>query len=416
MKIILINLPQLNSIDDKLDPPLGLMYIAAMLRSRNIDIKIIDLSFIDKKDWKEKIGYADVYGITVFSASLYLAIEVAKIVKEINSKCKTVVGGPHPTSLPEQTLKFFDCVITGEGEFAPLDNIDKLNGIINMPQIKDLSTILPPARDLVNIKEYHRKVCGKQATSLTTSRGCPYKCAFCYKDVFGNRVRNFSIDSIVEEIKSIKTNYDIHALIIYDDTFALNRKRFYALCDEFKKLNIIFRANGDARHNTLEDFQMLYSAGCRELEFGIESGSQKILDNIHKGVTVKQNMMAIKNAQKAGLIVKSFLMVGNPGETKETIEETKRFIVEANPDQFTLFTLIPLPGCDIWKNPDKYKVKITSTDFKEYYSIAGNYDAGAVVNTEELTAEEIKQLKGELVDFLKGRGQRGILQDYYKKV
>lgn len=410
--IHLLNLPQPNSLDDKLDPPLGMMYIAAVLRQKGIDVKITDLAFVDRKDWKEAIGHADVYGMTVFSSSLYIAIEVAKICKENNPKCKVVVGGPHPTSLPEETLPYFDCVVKGEGEFSLMDNLE---GIITMPQIPDLNVLPLPARDLAGIKRYHRKVFGQQATSLVTARGCPYRCAFCYQDMFGHRVRSFSTERVVEEILSIKASFGISAFIIYDDTFALNRKRFYALCAELKKLNIFFRCNGDARHNTLDDFKVLYDAGCRELEFGTESGSQKILDNIHKDVTVEQNKQAIKNAKSVGLITKSFLMVGNPGETRETIEETKQFILDADPDQFTLFTCIPLPGCAIWKDPDKYKVKITNKDFKNYFSLAGNYEAGHLLDTEELTSAEIEEEKQKLLSFLRTRGQRGRLQDYYAK-
>ncbi len=410
--IHLISLPQLNSLDDKLDPPLGLMYIAGMLRHKGVPARIIDLSFVDRKDWKEAIGYADTYGMTVFSSSLYLAIEVAKLAKQNNPSCITIVGGPHPTALPEEILPYFDYVVKGEGEFA----FDSLSSpVVEMPQIPDLNILQPPARDLVDITRYHRKVQGHKCTSIVTTRGCPHKCAFCYKDMFGHKIRSFSVERIVDEIKSIKADFGIDAFIIYDDTFILNRKRFYALCDKLSKLNIIFRRNGNARNNTMEDFEVLYNAGCRELAFGIESGSQKILDRIHKDVTVEQNKQAIKNAQKAGLIVKSFLMIGNPGETRETIEETKQFIIDADPDQFTLFTFIPLPGCAIWKDPDKYGVKITSKDFKDYYMIAGNYEGGAVLDTEELTSAEIKEEKEKLVFFLKNHGQRGKLQDYYER-
>ena len=412
--ITFLNLPQLNSLDDKLDPPLGAMYIAASQRKSGHKVKIVDLSFVDRNKWAEAIGFADIYCMTVFSASFYLAEEVAEICRKNNPNCKVVVGGPHPTSLPEQTLSAgFDCVITGEGEFAPLGNIDKLGGIINMPKIKQLNELPLPARDLLDLRSYHRKVNGQLATSITTSRGCPYRCAFCYKDIFGSKVRNFSIERVVEEIKQIKKDHGISSLIIYDDTFTLKRDRFYSLCEELRKLNVVFRCNGDARHNTLTDFKELYRAGCREIEFGVESGSQIILDNIHKDVTVEENRQAIKNAQKAGLIVKSFLMVGNPGETKDTIEDTKKFLIDANPDQFTLFTLIPLPGCDIWKRPDEYGVKIKNKNFKEYFSIAGNNEAGEVLDTEFLTSEQIKAHKENLLEFLKKRGQRGNLQDYY---
>ena len=109
----------------------------------------------------------------------------------------------------------------------------------------------------------------------------------------------------------------------------------------------MFRCNGNTRHDTYDDFKLLYDSGCREICFGIESGSQTILDKVNKRMTVAENKQAIKEAKRAGLIVKAFLMIGNPGETKATIEETKQFIMDTDPDQYTLFNFVPLPGCDI---------------------------------------------------------------------
>lgn len=410
--INLINPPQPNSLDDKLDPPLGLMYIAAVLEKENIPVKITDLCFVDRKDWREAIGYADTYGITVFSSSLYLAREIAGIAKENNPYCLVVVGGPHPTSLPIETSEFFDVIVRGEGEyiFHPFLGV---NPIITSTFIEPLDILPLPARHLVNLYAYTRKVAGDRSTSITASRGCPYRCAFCCKDVHGYKVRYFSIDRVVEEIASINSNYGIKSFIFYDDTFALDRNRFYPLCRELKKLNIIFRCNGNTRNNTLEDFHMLYDAGCREIAFGIESGSQEILDKINKGTTVKGNKLAIQNAKKARLCVKAFLMVGNPGESVKTIEDTKRFMKEADPDQYTVFNFIPLPGCDIWKNPNKYGVRIVDKDFKKYYNIAGHNEGGCVVETDNFTCSQVAQLRQELLLSL-GK-QRGELQDYYEK-
>ncbi len=109
-------------------------------------------------------------------------------------------------------------------------------------------------------------------------------------------------------------------------------------------------------------------------------------------------------------------MIGSPGETRDTVRETMKFISETNPDQYTLFTFVPLPGSDIWENPQKYKIKIVSKDFREYFNIAGQNDGGIVLETEELSAEDIRKLREELLSFLKSRGQRGVLQDYYTKV
>jgi len=408
--IKLVNPPQPNSLDDKLDPPLGLMYIAAVLRSLNMQVRIVDLCFVDKKDWSNEIGYCDYCGITVFSSSLYLAKEIAAMAKENNPECITVAGGPHPTSLPYDSLEFFDCIVRGEGDFV-FKSPQK--SIVTMPLIDNLDDIPFPARDLVNIQAYTRKVAGQKATSITTSRGCPYICAFCCKDVFGHKVRYFSIPRVIEEIESVIRDYGIRAFIFYDDTFALERRRFYPLCKELKKLNIVYRCNGNSRNNTIEDFETLYDSGCREIAFGIESGSQLILDKIHKGTTVEDNKKAIQNAKKAGLIVKAFLMIGSPGESADTIEETKRFMWEAQPDQYTLFNFVPLPGCDIWKNPDKYDIKIVNNDFKNYFNIAGHNEGGLVVETETLKTNDIARLRQELLASLPE--QKGQKQDYYEK-
>ena len=219
-----------------------------------------------------------------------------------------------------------------------------------------------------------------------------------------------------DEIKGIVKDYDIRNFIFYDDTFTLKRDRLHDLCARLSKIGIIFRCNGNARSNTPEDYSMLYDAGCREIAFGVESGSQKILDNINKNVTVEQNRKAIADAKKAGLLVKVYLMIGNPGETHKTVEETMKFVEETDPDQFTLFNFVPLPGCDIWKNPQKYNIRIVSKNFKEYFNIAGNNKGGTVTETGELTVNDIKDLRAKFVGFLNKKGQRGPLQDYYKKL
>lgn len=431
----LINLPQPNSLDDRLDPPLGLMYIGALLKKNNISCEIIALPFVEKRDWKNKIGKADLYGITVFSACLYLAKEVAKIAKENNPKGKVIVGGPHPTTLTNDILTDepdFDIAVKGEGEITMLElaqgiPLHDITGIVYRdggrivknivrPLVENLDILPFPDREILKVNTYTRKIVGNSCTSILTMRGCPFSCAFCCKDVFGYKVRFRSIENVIGEIKQIKDTYGIRHFLFYDDTFVLHRQRTRLLCEELSKLDIIFRCNGDARHDTYEDYKILYRAGCREISFGIESGSQKILDILKKGVTVEQNKRAITYAKKAGLIIKTYLMIGSPGETEETVLQTMKFIEEADPDQFTLFTFVPLPGCDVWKHPQKYGIKILNKDFRQYFNIAGQNEGGIVIETEELGVEDIRRLREKLVRFLKSKGQRGKLQDYYSKI
>jgi anaerobic magnesium-protoporphyrin IX monomethyl ester cyclase len=434
VKIKLINLPQPDSLDDKLDPPLGLMYISAFLEEHNILSEIIDLPFIKRKEWQDKIGRADFYGITVYSASLYLAKEVAKIAKSNNPQAKIVIGGHHPAALGEEALKDeanFDIVVMQEGEITMLELAEgkpfsEIQGIIYRDKnhiyrnkqralIKDLDMLPMPKREILKKNKYTRKVYGDFATSVITSRGCAYNCAFCCKNIFGSQIRFRSPENVENEIKQIIKDYGIKNFIFYDDTFTLHKKRLYDLCQRLSKLNIIFRCNGDARHNSPEDYIRLYQAGCREIAFGIESASQMILDNINKGVTVEQNRQAIKEAKKAGLLVRAYLMIGSPGETRQTIEETMKFVQETNPDQFTLFNFIPLPGCAIWNDPQKYNIKIVNRNFKDYFNIAGDNQGGLVVETQELSSKDLSNLRQDFVAFLNKKGQSGPLQDYYNK-
>lgn len=435
MKVKLINPPQPNSLDDRLDPPLGLMYISALLKKHNIESEIIDLPFIDRKDWRDKIGLADFYGITVYSTSLYLAKEIARIARENNPGGKVIIGGPHPTALGKGVLEAesnFDIVVMQEGELTMLElaqgkPINEIKGIIfrknseiisngKRELIAGLDVIAEPDREILKVNNYARKVYGDFATSIISSRGCPFNCAFCCKETFGYQVRFHSVERVVSEIKHVIKKYSRRHFLFYDDNFALSRDRLYPLCEELAKMNIIFRCNGNTRYNTYKDYTKLYKAGCREIAFGIESGSQKILDIMNKGVTVEQNKRAIIDAKKAGLLVKAYLMIGSPGESQETVEETKRFIIETDPDQFTLFTFVPFPGCDIWEHPEEYKVKIVNKDFRQYFNIAGQNEGGLVIEIDELKPKDIEELKEELLEFLRKRGQRGSLQDYYSRV
>jgi anaerobic magnesium-protoporphyrin IX monomethyl ester cyclase len=421
-KIVLINPPQANSLDDHLDPPLGLMYIASNLERYNIKPRIVDLSGKPKNEWANLIGNADIMGITIFTASFNVSRKIAGLTKKLNPNVHVIAGGPHPTSLPEQTLSCpeFDTVVTGEGEEEMVKIVDsyysgiKIPRLINAAKLIDLDSFPPPARHLVDLKNYHRHVEGRNATTMITSRGCPYSCVFCCRDVHGNKVRLHSINRIIDELNDIKNTYGIDSVLFYDDVFTMNvRGRLEELCKRIKPLNFTFRCNGRVGMNKPGDYVLLKEAGCDEIAFGIESGSQRILDAMGKRVTVEQNRKTLEEAKAAGLKTKAYLMVGFPGETEETVEETKRFIETADPDKFTLFAFVPLPGCDVWRNPKKYGVIHLSHDWDQYFNIAGNYEGGLTFETESLSNKRFLALHDDLVKFLLAKGQRGTLERYY---
>lgn len=416
--IKLVNPPQTNSLDDKIDPPLGLMYIAAVLEENGYPVEIVDLAFVLRSKWKEAIGQPDIVGITVMTASLHEAKKILYLIKKIPQIVRPIVvaGGPHPSCLPHETLKEgFDAVIAGEGEYTFLElvksiyrgNFDK---ITMSPQV-DVNTLPFPARHLVNLKAYTRKVDGAPATSIITSRGCPYHCAFCDKAAHGEGIRFRSIQSVVEEIKQVIEKYGISHFKFDDDCFTINRKRLYALLDELEKLDIRFRCQGNARTDTYEDFVKLYKAGCRHIIFGVESGSQQVLDRINKQVTVEQNRQAINNAKEAGLIVRANLMIGNPAESWETVKETIIFMWQTLPQQWIVSNFIPLPGCPIWKNPAKYGITILVDDWKQYFPVANRNIGGLTHRTEHMSMKEIAKARQHLIKNLPA--QTGPMEDYY---
>ena len=422
--VTLVNPPQLNSLDDRLDPPLGLMYIAAVLEKNKVPVNICDLAGKKEEDWLDLIPESDFYGMTVFSSSLNTAKRIARVIKNRDKEAIIVFGGPHPTSLPEETLKYpeVDYVIKGEGEYSLTDLVKdkktstKNGGIIQAKLISNIEDLPLPARHLVDMQSYTREVEGKRTTSLITARGCPNNCNFCFKDIHGRGVRFHSTKKIIEEIAGIQKKYGISSFIFYDDIFTLKRDRLTELCKEFEKIKITFRCNGHVGINTYEDYKILHRAGCQEIAFGIESGSQKMLDNMNKRTTVEQNVDAITEAKRAGLVTKAYLISGFPGETKETIEETKRFIERADPDKFTVFQFAPFPGCDVYKNPDNYGVISMNEDWDQFFNIAGNYEGGAAFETKDLSYEKAKVLHDDLVSHLMKKGQRGELQPYMKKL
>jgi anaerobic magnesium-protoporphyrin IX monomethyl ester cyclase len=424
-KINLIHPPQPDSIDDRLNPPLGLLYMAAVLEKHGFPVAVKDLSSIPEKQWAQEIGDADIYGVTFYTCAIELVRKIAKIAKKNNPSGAVITGGAHPSAEPEQTLSIaeFDAIIMGEGEYAMLEFAHRFSKgghfpkKIHHPHLRNLDELPLPARHLIDLNSYTRTVAGQKATTLITGRGCPYNCAFCFKDIFGNNLRFHSPERVVEEIQDIMERWNYRHFVFWDDIFTLNRKRLYKLCDMLKELNIVFRCNGRVGFNTYEDFLKLKEAGCKEIAFGIESGSQKMLDLFRKEITVEQSKQAIQDAQKAGLIVRAYLVVGFPGEDEGTIKETKRFIDEVSPDQFIVFTFVPFPGCDVWKHPEKYKVIIDKTDFSKFYTIAGKEGYGGIVfETENMTKDDFWRYREELISHLSTKKQRGELQPYMKKL
>ena len=364
-KVVLIQPPQRNLKEPKAYPPLGLCYLGAALLEAKIDVEVINFADIPIEDISiDNIPKADFYGITCVSATYPEVVQISKILRE-TAIGKVVIGGAYPSISPLQTYKESQCdyIITGEAEYAFRDLVlgkKKPNEkIIHAGIIKNLDELPFPARQLfkkeeiVNFSGILGQEKGVGGVSLLSSRGCPMRCSFCCREhEMFTTFRYCSPSRVQGEMKQIMEEYGINFFRFLDDAFTVNRRRVLKLCEEIKDLQSEWRCITRADWIDKELLEAMKEAGCVGCDFGIESGSQRMLNLMNKRLTVEGNIKAIKLMKDVGLSPKVFLMCGFPGETERDIELTKRFIQVAKPDSFTLsqFTRANDKG---WFYPDE---------------------------------------------------------------
>lgn len=352
MKIVFVNLPAPFLDEAAMNPPLGICYISAFLKSRGFtDIRLVDFCLYDddylSKDYLKRIPLdADVYGISCMTPQYRWLEEVAEYIKE-NTNALVVAGGPHPTHCPEEVLSdtMVDRVVRGDGEYAMLNILINRQGerIINIP-VLDLDSL--PIPDLVGLDRYKRTISGEKAAHIVTLRGCPYKCYFCSNR--GYRYRTHSVSYVMQWIDQIIKEYNIKSFVIYDDIFTLDKKRIRRFCKEFKKRGLHWRCFSRTNTVTYKLLEEMKDAGLSSITYGVESGDDTMLKNMNKGTTVEDNRNALLWAKQLGIPVRCSLVYGCPGENKDTVDNTIRFIEETMPDEWNLAVLTPVPGSYFW--------------------------------------------------------------------
>lgn len=280
--------------------------------------------------------------------------QAAEILK-LKRDAYTVVGGPHASINPDALTNDFSLVITGEAEEIIEEIVTtRPTGIINAKRVRSLDALPFPDRTIAN--RYHYEIGGKLATTMISSRGCNGKCSFCCKAVMDKGIFLRSAENVLAEAREIKSlGYD--AAMFYDDTIAINRKRIEAICTGLEKMDFIFRCFVRADQVDAELFIRMAQAGCYEVLIGVESGSQQLLNTINKQETVEQLKHAIMWAKASGIRVKALMMVGLPGESWETVELSRQFLTETEPDSLDVTILTVYKGTDIYNNPDKYDIR-----------------------------------------------------------
>jgi len=362
--------------------PMGLLYLASVLRQAGHRVRIIDGEV-------ERIGHdamaeivaaerPDLFGITSTTAQATRAFALAEAVKRRVPETFVVLGGPHASSLPERSLQeapSLDAVVFGEGERTILEIMDRLRSgatlegvhgtafrdkdgiVVNVSRalVDDLDSLPFPAWDLIPMQKYvastwfPNKV--KQYTNIFTSRGCPYGCTFCgAKTTWTRKFRARSPENVIAEIEEVYTRFGIPNFFISDDLFTLKRTRVLEICRLIieKKLPITWTCLSRVNTVDREMLALMKKAGCYLICYGLESGSQEILDKLDKGTTVEQGIEAVAMTKAAGIKVFGSFMIGSPGETTETVEATIRLIRKMKLDEVGLGVTTAYPGTDLF--------------------------------------------------------------------
>lgn len=370
-------------------PPLGILYLASVLKSNGFnDVRVFDGQLYRNPDVAFKETFQDfmpdIIGISALTPTLHRAYKFAEIARSIKKDVFVVFGGTHCSLYPGELILtgIPDAIVIGEGEYAFLKLVqnfengtseDEIEGVVFKSNasaystqpllIRDLDSIPFPDRTLVPRDAYYIVVDKPlEATSMLTSRGCPFKCTFCkpIRKLFAQR----STQNIADELEECKdTGFEIVNFV--DDTFNVNRKNVLEICREIVKRKIGIKFSFMARVDTFneETAEALREAGCIRIQFGIESGTDRVLKMMDKGFTISEARRALETSKKYGFTTVAFYIIGYPGENLDEIRETIRFSIETAPDYVQYLPLSIQPGTPL------YNSALSGGEIKDYFRI-----------------------------------------------
>jgi len=409
--------------DNNLTPPLGLLYIASILEKDGHHVSFFDARIDENVIEKIIESKPDILGVTAVTPSFLSGVSIASEAKKALPDMKVVFGGPHPSTLPEDTLTYpvVDFVVLGEGEYAMRDlcrvierggdfsSVENLcyrengdytsNGLTHIMSEKELNSLPFPAFHLLEIEKYFREdksygvfLKSPRNLPIISSRGCPSACTFCRR-MMGARFRGRSPESVLSELEYLVKEFNVREVHFVDDTFTYDRKRAMEILDGIIERNLkiaIKFPNGMRADRTDPDlFHKMKQAGVYAIGFGIESGSPRVLKLMQKGIKLGKVTEAIVNAKKAGLLVSGAFIIGYPGETKEDILKTIEYALSVPIDSASIVTLVPFPGTQVRKIcEERGYLTEEARDWNNYIFIRNR--PFNLFQTEYLTFEDIR--------------------------
>jgi len=404
--------------DKYLEYPIYLAYVVAVLEKSGIDVEFIDgvaqdLSIQAFVDAVKEIG-PDIVTMECSTPSIYFDLLTAKKLKEELRDVFIVLVGSHPTYFHKEILtqnRFVDAIVRGEFDLTirdlsfALSNEGGLEGVkgisyrddsgvhINAgrPLIQDLDALPFPARHIVKSESYREAVfTGKMCTTIVSSRGCPYQCVFCLwpRTMYGRKFRARSPRNVVDEVEHVVNEYGVDEIYFDDDCLTLEKRRLTRICEEIRKRNIDVRWMCQARVDNVDQelLKEMKRAGCHYIKYGVESGSQRMLEAMKKGITLEDARRAFKLTRKIGIKTQAFFLFGLPWDTHETIRKTIEFSKELEPDSAQFAIVVPHPGTEL------YDICLAKGWIK--YDSWEDFDCRkALVETENLTARDVEKYR-----------------------
>jgi radical SAM superfamily enzyme YgiQ (UPF0313 family) len=378
-------------------PPFGVLYLAAFLEENNIEVKIFKIN--EGENSCDFQGY-DVVGFSTPSSATYGIVQRARFGGMYSSNTTIAVGGVHASFYPEETLVDFraDVVAIGSGEKTLVEivrahstgDFSSIRGVGYLVDQSPKTTAsrslekgidwLPfPARHLLDESDLimHDRLANTdmKMAHIMMSRGCPFSCHFCA--VYQKRVQCRSGENVRMELEHLKRRYGIDGFAVVDDNFIINKKMVREICRAVESLNLKWSALSRVDTVDYELLECLHDAGCIELKFGVESGSERMLQAMGKNVTTNQIRRAVNLAISVGLMVKIFLVHGFPGENLESTNETISLLKDIAPmvDRVSLFRFVPLPGSYVFRNAKAFNLNIpdNGSSWERYHIHHNNY-------------------------------------------
>lgn len=393
--VVLITPPSPFLLDERVFMHIGILKVAASLENEGFCVEFLDLSGIENyldalSDFLDRTS-SRVFGLTASTPQVPFSVKIAKIIKEKIPSSKIILGGPHVTLMNTASKReskrglhlsdratndisklkeVFDVLVCGDGELAIHDALKIESGIVDADDRKSqyfltnkqFSELPFPARHLVDVDSYHYSIEGHRATSLIAQLGCPFRCAFCSgrNSPFLRKIRQRSPDSIIDELRLLHTEYGFTGFMFYDDELNVN-KGLIDLLDKItdlqEEVGAEFRLRGFVKAELFNDAQAeaMYRAGFRWLLTGFESGDERILKNIQKMATRDDNTRAVEIAKRHRLKVKALMSIGHAGENQQSVENTKNWLLEVEPEEFDCTIITTYPGSPYFDDAVKQK-------------------------------------------------------------